>query len=261
MSKGGIAGLLHKLAAKLKPSMSLLQKTIRGSPVVHADETGWREAGQNGYVWLIPTPNGLSYFEYDPSRGGEVARRILGRNFKGVLVSDFYAGYNDCGNTHQRSWVHLLRDLGEIRKEYAERADVLNWCQRLPALYEAGRAVVERKVSGEARSYAYQQLVAAVQRLGLEYSQASQHPCHAKAQLVLRHQDELFQFVIQAGVAAHNNLAEQQIRAAVVRRKISGGSRSAEGSATIFSLLSLFQTWHNQHFNPFEQCLIELSCP
>lgn len=128
-------------------------------------------------------------------------------------------------------------------------------------LNEAGKAVVERKVSWEARSYAYEQLVAAVKGLGLEYSGESQQLCHGKAQLVLRHQDELFQFVIKAGVAAHNNLAEQQIRAAVVRRKISGSSRSVEGSATIFGLLSLFQTWHNHHFNPFEQCLVELRCP
>ena len=29
---------------------------VRGSPVVHADETGWREDGHNGYVWTSRTP-------------------------------------------------------------------------------------------------------------------------------------------------------------------------------------------------------------
>lgn len=113
-------------------------------------------------------------------------------------------------------------------------------------------------MSEKARRYAYEQLVAALQRLGLRYSEPASHPCHAKAQLILRHQDELFQYVVVEGLSPHNNLAEQQIRPVVVRRKISGGSRSEEGSRTTFGLLSLFQTWHSHHLNPLEQCLLEL---
>ncbi|MEI7556552.1 transposase [Candidatus Chlorohelix sp.] len=89
-------------------------------------------------------------------------------------------------------------------------------------------------------------------------SDAANHPCHAKAQLILRHQDELFQYVVVEGLSGHNNLAEQQIRPVVVRRKLSGGSRSEEGSKTIFNLLCLFQTWHSHRLNPFQQCLSEL---
>lgn len=125
ISSGSIVGLLQKVAAKLKPSLNLLQQSIRGSPVVHTDETGWREEGQNGYVWLMTTPTGLSYYEYAHSRSGEVARRLLGRNFAGVLVTDFYAGYNDCGQTHQRCWVHLLRDLEDLREEQAANEAVV----------------------------------------------------------------------------------------------------------------------------------------
>jgi hypothetical protein len=39
-------------------------------------------------------------------------REVL-RGYQGVLVSDFYAGYDalDCGQ--QKCWVHLIRDLNE----------------------------------------------------------------------------------------------------------------------------------------------------
>jgi transposase len=258
ISQGGLVGLLRKVATKLSGAVKLLHQHLRSSPIVHADETGWRENGVNGYVWMGATPRGVCYYEYDHSRSGAVARRILGRNFGGVLVTDFLGSYNECGRRHQRCWIHLLRDLHDLKKEYAGRAEVVAWCEQLKRLYEAGGKVVARGVSGAARQYAYEQLVAAVRRLGLRYSEVPEHPCHAKAQLILRHQDELFQYVLVEGLSAHNNLAEQQIRPVVVRRKISGGSRSDEGSQTTFKLLSLFQTWHSHRLNPFEQCLVEL---
>lgn len=50
-------------------------------------------------------------YEYDRSRSHVVVKRILGGRFRGHLVSDFYAGYNDYAGNHQRCWTHLLGDL------------------------------------------------------------------------------------------------------------------------------------------------------
>ena len=71
----------------------------------------------------------------------------------------------------------------------------------------------------------------------------------------MRHQDELFPFVVREGLAADNNLAERSLRPLVVARKISGGTRSAEGSKTQLGLASLFGTWQAQQLNPFQACL------
>jgi len=95
--------------------------------------------------------------------------------------------------------------------------------------------------------------------LGLEYAQAKGHPCQALAKRLLRHQDELFQFVLVEGLSADNNLAERSIRPLVVVRKISGGSQSAEGSKTRMALASLFETWQTRGLNPFAECLKLLS--
>ena len=61
------------------------------------------------------------------------------------------------------------------------------------------------------------------------------------------------------GLSADNNLAERSIRSLVVIRKISGGTRSAEGTKTRMGLASLFETWQARHLNPFEECLNLLS--
>ena len=76
----------------------------------------------------------------------------------------------------------------------------------------------------------------------------------ALSKRLLRHEDELFQFVLIDGLSADNNLAERSIRPLVVIRKISGGSRSAEGTKTRMALASLFETWQARGLNPFEEC-------
>ena len=40
-----------------------------------------------------------------------MATRLIGTDYQGHLVSDFYGGYNHLPGPHQRCWVHLLRDL------------------------------------------------------------------------------------------------------------------------------------------------------
>src|SRR5664279_1689535 len=108
ISTGEIADLLHRVAEaeKVRKAAQDIKEGIRQSSVVHGDETGWREGGQNGYIWCFCTPKGERYYEYDKSRGGAVARRILGAQFKGTLVTDFYAAYNEFPGEHQRCWVH-----------------------------------------------------------------------------------------------------------------------------------------------------------
>ena len=76
---------------------------------------------------------------------------------------------------------------------------------------------------------------------------------------MLRHEDELFQFVLVTGLSADNNLAERSIRPLVVIRKISGGSRNPEGTKTRMALASLFETWQARGRNPFDECLRLLS--
>ena len=97
----------------------------------------------------------------------------------------------------------------------------------------------------------YADLFTQVCRLGEKYALTYDHPCCTLAKRVLRHQDELFQFVLVPGLPADNNLAERSIRPLVIMRKISGGSRSAEGTATRLTLASLLHTWAARNLNPF----------
>lgn len=105
------------------------------------------------------------------------------------------------------------------------------------------------------REQQYVDLTARAYGLGLPYTCAKKHPCQALTKRLLRHEDELFQFVLVAGLSADNNLAERSIRPLVIIRKISGGSRSPEGTTTCMALASLFETWQARGLNPFDECL------
>ncbi len=65
---------------------------------------------------------------------------------------------------------------------------------------------------------------------------------------------ELFVFVADPRVPADNNAAERSLRGQVVSRKISGGTRSNQGSETKSILASLFGTWQLQGRNLYTAC-------
>ena len=260
ISIGELTELLHHVRRSTQPALDKLKAQARASPILHADETSWREAGQNGHIWAFSTPGeqeAVRYYEYDASRAAAVAKRILGGTFQGHLVSDFYAGYNIYAGKHQRCWVHFLRDLHTLREEHALEEAVVAWVGAVKTLYSEAQAFVrgDEEPSQEARERKYVELVETVHGLGLEYAQRPEHPCKALAKRILRHEGELFQFVLVEGLSADNNLAERSIRPLVVVRKISGGSQSPEGSKTRMALASLFETWQARGLNPFEECL------
>ena len=55
LSLGAIVNATRTVAGKAQTELAGILERVRGSPVVHADETGWREDGHNGYVWTFST--------------------------------------------------------------------------------------------------------------------------------------------------------------------------------------------------------------
>ncbi len=273
ISTGEIVELLHRMvqAERVQVATQAIKERVRKSRIVHGDETGWREGGHNGYIWSFCTPEGERYYEYDHSRAGAVVKRILGSDYKGTLVTDFYAAYNDLPCEHQRCWVHLLRDLHALKEENKENEGVLEWAEKLRKLYDTAQDALKGKgrwgrwpPTQEQREVLYIELVEGTAALAGRYVNAKEqraHPCHTLSKRLMLHQDSLFQFVLQQGLSADNNLAERSIRPVVVMRKVSGGSQSAKGSRTRMTLASLFGTWRAKGLNPFSECLFLLSAP
>jgi transposase len=132
----------------------------------------------------------------------------------------------------------------------------VEWAQAVRKPYDEAQEWLKtaRGPTQEQRERKYVGLVERARQLGLQYAQVKKHPCRALAKRILRHEAELFQFVLIEGLSPNNNLAERSIRPLVVIRKISGGSRSDKGTKTRMALASLFATWRSRGLNGFVEC-------
>lgn len=70
LSVGGIVQVIHGAAQRAKPVVDGIVERIRGSPMVQADETGWRQDGANGYVWTFSTPTEQYFLRRGRDKGG-----------------------------------------------------------------------------------------------------------------------------------------------------------------------------------------------
>jgi transposase len=101
---------MHQLSKRLKDVPGSLIQNYRQAAVKHADETGWRTDGHNGYSWLFCTPD-ISIFRFRNSRSAAVAKEVFGdKPLPGVLIVDRYNGYNKMPSKIQYCYAHLLRE-------------------------------------------------------------------------------------------------------------------------------------------------------
>ena len=133
LSLGALVDATRKVAARAQSELAGIVERIRGSPVVHADETGWREDGQNGYVWTFSAPTQRYFLRR--GRGKAVVDEVLGEEFAGVLVSDFYAAYHHYDGPKQRCWAHLLRDVHDLRVLHPQDDRLSRWAGAVHQLY------------------------------------------------------------------------------------------------------------------------------
>ena len=249
LSQGELVAMLQTVSRQAQTAVTAIRDTIRASPVVQADETGWRQNGQNGSLWSFSTPR-LRYFVHG-NRSKAMVDAVLGPDFAGVLVTDFYAAYDHYPGPHQRCWVHLLRDIHELRRKHPADAGLSRWGRFVHRLYRAavrqpGPAATLSPAQQEAwrreRQQAYEQVLA---RHCQPYV-GQPVPQRVLCGRIVKYLPELFTFLADPRVPADNNAAERSIRPVVVRRKISGGTRTAAGTLCRTVLWTLTDTWQLQ---------------
>ena len=225
--------------------------------MVHADETGRRQNGANGYVWTFSTPTERYFLRR--GRHKEVVDEVLDESFSGVLVSDFYAAYNHYPGLKQRCWAHLLRDIHDLKVQYPDDAKLTRWAKVIHKLYAEAKGFIHPQ--------ARQRRLA---QLGLERKLLARcrpflcDPLAVQGKLCRRIErfiKELFVFVAEPSVPPDNNAAERSLRHLVTSRKISGGTRSEQGTSSKMALASIFGTWRARGLNPLLACRKLLTSP
>lgn len=261
LSVGGIVGALGQVARVGQISREQALAAIRASPVIYADETGWREDGVNRYLWTVATPDRRYYTV--GSRSKAVIDEVLGLDTPeeavGVVVSDFYAVYDHYPGPQQKCWVHLLRDIHELERQHPADLTLAAWAEAVRAVYT--RALAFESADKQKRQEVYRRLQTELAGWCRELAKEETAPQAVLCRRILKYLPSLFTFVLDPAVAPDNNLAERSLRHSVISRKISGGTRSAQGTQTKLTLATLFGTWRAQGLNPYLACYTLLASP
>src|SRR5207302_1082548 len=115
MSVGTISPLEQATTEALAAPVEAARTYVQAQEVAHLDETSWRQGGKRAWLWVAVTSL-VTVFVVRMSRGGHVARALLGEDFSGILVTDRYSAYNWYPvRWRQVCWAHLLRDFEAMR--------------------------------------------------------------------------------------------------------------------------------------------------
>jgi len=126
LSRNTMASWVIRMGELVSPLTDRFLDEIQANSFVQCDETPFQVLKEDGklatsssYLWALRgggLERPLLYYEYDPSRSGEVPKRLL-RDFKGFLQTDGYEGYaalgKEPGIVHVGCFAHARRKFDE----------------------------------------------------------------------------------------------------------------------------------------------------
>ena len=152
------ANWMIKLGETVIPVTNLLNDHLLDGPLIHCDETTLqvlrsdKAPSSDHFMWVRAggsPERKVLLFNYAPSRGAEVAKRLL-LGFKGILLTDGYEAYNGVAQAqslaHAGCLAHARRyfkDVTKAQPEVSARADAA--LDFIGKLYEVERALRQRK--------------------------------------------------------------------------------------------------------------------
>lgn len=237
---GSLIKTMHQLSHILKDVPDKLIEEYRQALIKHADETGWRNDGQNGYAWLFGTQN-LAIFRFRQSRSGKVAQDVLGeKELPGVLVVDRYQGYNKSPCKIQYCYAHLLRDVQNLEKEFPDNDEIKRFVDKTAPLLAEAMNLRALPITDEEF---YTRSIRTKKEIVKIMNSEANHPGIQHIQNIFRkHSHRLYHWAGNRNIPADNNFAERELRPLVMARKVSFCSHSDAGLKTREILMTVLKT-------------------
>lgn len=241
ISTAGLSSHVIRVSEIMNGVYDEILEDVKMGSILYADETGWRIKGINWWLWVFGTDD-AAYYVIDPKRGGGVVLRILGEIFIGVLVVDGWGAYTQIICDQQSCMAHLLRKIRKFYKAYPELKDIAKLYIRLRRIIKDGERLqgMRTKLGEEVFYRRYDKLKTRLEEL-MQWPNPSE-VLEEVIKKVKKQQPRILTFVEHPGVPCHNNFGEYLIRIGVLKRKISGGSKSEKGAKAYAILLSVYTT-------------------
>jgi len=241
LSTSGLSKHVIMVSKALQDVHNEILQDVQIGATLFADETGWRVKGKNWWLWVFGTDKS-AYFTLDKSRGSDVVRRVLGEIFLGVLVVDGWSAYLSLICEQQTCMAHIFRKVRKLRDAFPELVSISKFYIKLRRIIRDGEKLQKQKSELDELIFK-RRLLRLHDRL--EKLVQWKNPNEILLEIikkVKRQQPRMLTFVEHVNVPSDNNYAERLIRIGVLKRKVSGGSMSAEGANAYAILLSVYVT-------------------
>lgn len=246
-----------------------VKAVVRSSEIAWTDETGWRCGNRRAWLWVARSPN-ATLFRIDPRRSGNALKALLG-SFSGIVTSDRWTAYSTIPeDRRQLCFSHLKRDFQKLidRGMGAESLGV--WGQlEIKRSLELWHRYRQGLIKFQKFEFSMRVVRARFKRLLRKGMMLKDPKAVALCKNIRRNLKSLWTFVIHPDlVEPTNNRAERALRAPVIWRKVSQGSKTERGITFAQRLASVVSTLkqHGQNVMGFlEQAVMALnkgiSCP
>jgi len=253
ISSSSIDGFMDSLKKDARHIYDELLASLKESPFIHADETGWRLDGVNYWLWKLSDKR-IAYSHIDKGRGQKVVEDILGKSYDGVLISDFLSAYNKIKTkAKQRCLSHILRDLKKVVEYWHNDKEVLTYCKRLKKILKDAMALHKGYLEKEWDEVYYTKRARLNDSLkDFSFPNPNKRILKRFANRLERHKGEMLTFLYIKDIDPHNNHAEQQIRPDVIFRKITYGNRSIAGAENHSVIMTILQTAKLNDMDPIK---------
>ena len=193
---------------------------ILQSPFIHADETTISIHGEIQYVWIFTTDRHVT-FKLSKNREASTIKDFL-KGYTGVLISDFFVGYDNVECLQQKCWVHLIRDINNglwespFDKEYEGFVcEIRNLI--IPIIQTVHQYGLKKYFLKK-----YQKSIDRFYKQNIDGKVYKSELCILYQKRLIRYRNSLFTFINHNEITWHNNPAENGLRHICVQRKISG---------------------------------------
>ena len=244
ISRTAIEAFFQQTADAHELTEELLLRRILQSPAIHVDETKISILGVHQQVWGITNGRDVVFRLTETRETGFLQELLNG--YQGVLVSDFYGGYDAITCRQQKCLVHLIRDLNDDLWKNPFNAEYEQFVAAVRDLLVPIVEDIERYGLKALHLRKHRKRIDCFYRDTIDVLSGQQEILSKYKKRFERYRDSMFTFLGEDEIPWNNNAAERALRHLAVQRKISGDF-SEKGARRYLRLLAIAQTCRFQN--------------
>ncbi|MCH7725365.1 MAG: TM0106 family RecB-like putative nuclease [Planctomycetes bacterium] len=227
----------------IEPDLKRILSDLRSGTVLYIDETEVKLRGSKGYVWVFASAENV-YYEYRESRSADFLHEFIG-SFDGVIVSDFFTGYDSLPVPQQKCLIHLIREMNDDLLKFPYDDEFRSVVDSFAKMFRSVTQTIDR--FGLKRRHLQKhkrELLGLFDTISTNtYSSVAAQKHQAR---ILKYGQRMLTFMDFDGVCWNNNFAENAVKRFARFRRFADGRFTETSLRELLAIMSVFQSLDRQ---------------